>query len=228
MTDDRWEPLDRLAETAPLPDSGFADRMLARGRLGRRRRRTGVALASAGTAIAIVVGSLAFAGPDPATGGAPAATTTTTGAPQAPHVVSDRVQVAAEALAVAVSRPPWVGPTERVALDSRHCSGLRWTPRAGQCQRWTSQEYVDLTRAMADTVRLVLVTTDEGRSLAQGAVPVRDMIFAQVDGIDVVGGSAQVGVRLFAPKQCGAAVYRLVRDGVGWRVTRTAPADLVC
>ena len=117
---------------------------------------------------------------------------------------------------------------ERVALDSRHCSGLRWTDRPGQCQRWTSTEFVDFTRAMADAVSLVLVTTDEGESLAQGALPVRDMVFAQVDGIEVVGDSARVGVHLFAPKECGAAVYRLARDDVGWHVTRATPADIIC
>lgn len=228
MTDDRWEPLDRLADSAPRPDAGFADRMLARGRLGRRRRRTGLALASAGTVVAIVVGSLALAAPHPSTGGAPAATTPTSGATPVPHVVSDRVQVAAEALAVAVTRRPWAGQPERVALDGRHCSGKRWTHQPGQCERWTSEEFVDLTRALADTVTLVLVTADEGNSLARGALPVRDMVYAQVDGIDVVGDSARVGVYVTAPKQCAAAVYRLARLGTGWRVARTIPADIAC
>ena len=228
MTDERWEPLDRLADSAPRPDAGFADRMLARGRLGRRRRRTGLALASAGTVVAIVVGSLALAGPYSSAGGAPAAITPTTGAAPVPHVVSDRVQVAAEALTVAVTRRPWAGHPERVALDGRHCTGPRWAHRPGQCQRWTSEEFVDLTRALADTVTLMLVTADEGDSLARGALPVRDTVYAQVDGIDVVGDSARVAVYVVAPKQCAAAVYRLVRYGAGWRVTRTAPAELAC
>ena len=217
MTDDRWEPLERLAGKAPPARGDLADRVLARARTSLRRRRLGAALASAGTVVAVVVGVLAVGNapaPDESGPVAPTETPSPPPTPTPPGPASAQVQVAVagiEALVHEMELEPNV-----LWLSDSLCAGARTAVGIGHgpCARWAPAEQAQLADQIGGAAEVRFVR-DAPRHVGPGRPLVR---VAALELSSPDRGSVFVFV-LTGDRSCQGSTYQVQRTASGWEAS---------
>lgn len=166
MSDDRWEPLDRLATSAPPPPPGLADAVVARARI--RRRGAAAVLASTATVLAVIVGAVVWDDPSEGTATPQVGTTSSTPPeasseptrPAAPRPSPRLAMVAAaveDTLRELVRTPREILVSDRLCADS---SALIYGREDDDCRPWGDRSRERLAALLLDVAPVRFVPDD--------------------------------------------------------------------
>ncbi|MDQ3415583.1 MAG: hypothetical protein M3467_09105 [Actinomycetota bacterium] len=231
MTDERWEPLERLAERAPMPAPGLADEVLAHGRADRRVRGMGAVLAAAATAVAVVAGVLVLTDspaarprPEPSI----AAPSQSAESPTAGSSASDRVGIAVAGVR-ALTRAINEGRPRRLLVSDETCARQRGGVQneGGNCDPWSRGERKQLKSSLSTIAPTRFVSTIRTQ-LSDGT------LMLSIDGLrhpEPASGRVAVFalIGLDAPfDSCQGSGYQLEKDDEGWRVVGNRGSAAIC
>jgi len=212
MTEERWEPLERLAERAPMPASGLVEDVLARGRASRRGRRADAVLAAAGTVVAVVAGVLVLTGSHGARPETPAT---------APSTATDqaRVEIAVVGITELVDGIGLFTPT-RLLLSDRVCSAdRRGAQQAMACFTWTRADEKQLVSRLSD-IAPTRIVSHRNRGTGEGTVHVELSALRQSFDVGSVHVRAFIGLD-GRQGSCPSHTYHVERNQAGWQVVGT-------
>lgn len=216
MSEDRYEPLQRLATLAPPPPPALADAVLARA----RRRRGGLAavLASTATVVAVVVGTLVLGDTSGGAAERPVAAPSTSWS-EAPHTDPSLAE-SRRAAAIAATGLRQMLTDEfgnrymEIWVSTERCARVGQLLRETQCGRWSAREQ----RWILDEPGLAERVTFAGdRDLG--------LPYAKVGALrlDNPGRGRVVMHVVLGGRACGVRGYVVERQRGDWQVTGRDP-----